>query len=105
VTSNSVSVLLNTFPNLSPPALPPQAVAVAFRRRGASRVRVLDAGTGAVRAILTPFPGFGGRLRLQLRDLNGDGALDLIVRAVVHGKRRQRVYDAVTLAPLPPGVA
>jgi hypothetical protein len=86
-----------------PPPLrpPPQIVAAAFRRKGVSRVRVRDAATGAVRAVLTPFRGFGGRLRLQLRDVNGDGSLDLIVQALIHGKRRRKVFDAVTLAPLP----
>jgi hypothetical protein len=89
-----------------PPAPPPlQIVAVAFRRKGVSRVRVKDAATGAVRGVLTPFKGFGGRLRLQLLDVNGDGALDLVVRALVHGKRKKKVFDAVTLAPLPPGLA
>jgi hypothetical protein len=88
-----------------PPAPPPQIVVEAFRRKGVSRVRVRDAATGALRGVLTPFRGFGGRLRLQLVDVNGDGALDLIVRAFIHGKRKKRVYDGVTLAPLPPGLA
>jgi hypothetical protein len=83
----------------------PQIVAVVFRRRGVSRVRVKDAATGAVRGVLIPFKGFAGRLRLQLVDVNGDGSFDLIVRAVIHGKRKKKVYDAVTLAPLPPGLA
>jgi hypothetical protein len=78
--------------------IPP--VATAFRARGVSRVRVRDGATGAVRGVLTPFKGFGGPLRLQLLDINGDGSLDLVVRAVIHGKRRKKVYDAVTLAPL-----
>jgi hypothetical protein len=101
-TGSNVTVLLNTFPGPPPSALPPprQIVAVAFRRKGASRVRVRDAATGAVRAVLTPFRDFGGRLALQLRDVNGDGSLDLIVRALIHGRRRQKVFDAVTLARL-----
>jgi hypothetical protein len=110
--SNSVTVLLNTFPGPPRPVpLPPapgltcQIVAEAFRRKGVARVHVFDADTGTLRAILTPFPGFGGRLRLQLRDVNRDGCLDLIVQAVVRGRRRKKVYDAVTLAPLPPGLA
>jgi hypothetical protein len=97
---NTVSVLLNTFPSPAPPALPPQIVAVAFRRKGVSRVRVTDAATGALRGVLTPFHGFGGRLRLQRRDVNGDGSLDLIVQAFIHGKRKQKIFDAVTLARL-----
>jgi hypothetical protein len=104
----TVTVLLNTFPRPAPPPAPPapaQIVAVPFRRKGVSRVRVRDAATGAVRAVLTPFKGFGGRLRLRLADVNGDDVLDLVVRAVIHGKRRQKVFDAVTLAPLPPGLA
>jgi hypothetical protein len=99
--SNTVSVLLNTFPNPTPPAPPVQIAAAAFRRRGVSRVRVRDAATGALRGVLTPFRGFGGRLRLQLRDVNGDGSFDLVVRALIHGKRKKKIYDAVTLAPLP----
>jgi hypothetical protein len=92
-------------PPPAPAPAPPQIAAVPFRKRGVSRVRVRDAATGALRAVLTPFKGFGGRLRLQLVDVTGDGALDLVVRAVVRGKRRKRVYDAVTLAPLPPNRA
>src|SRR5262249_45210497 len=102
--SSTVSVLLNTFPRpFSPLHLPSEVVALPFRLNGVSRLRVLDA-TGAVRAVLTPFRGFRGRLRLQLRDVNGDGALDLVVRAVIHGKHKKKVYDGVTLAPLPPGL-
>jgi hypothetical protein len=98
-----VTVLLNTVPNPHPqsqPAPPRQIVAVAFRKKGVSRVRVKDAATGAVRAVLTPFPGFGGRLRLQLLDVNGDGSLDLVVQAILHGKRKKKVFDAITLARL-----
>jgi hypothetical protein len=84
-----------------PPPRPRQIAAVAFRQKGLAKVRVTDAATGAQRGVLTPFRGFRGRLRLSLRDLNGDGSLDLVVQAVVKGKRRQRAYDAVTLAPLP----
>jgi hypothetical protein len=40
-----------------------------------------------------------------MRDVNGDGAADLIVRAVLNGKRRHKVFDAVTLASLPPVLA
>jgi hypothetical protein len=87
------------------PVPPPQIVAAAFRRKGVSRVRVRDAATGALRGVLTPFRGFGGRPRLQLVDVNGDGALDLIVQALIHGKRRKKVFDAVTLAPLPAALA
>src|SRR5262249_42657295 len=64
------------------PSSPPQIAAVAFRRKGVSRVRVTDAATGSLRAVLTPFKGYRGRLRLALRDLNGDGALDLVVQAL-----------------------
>src|SRR5262249_31426690 len=101
--SNTVTVLLNSVP--APPPAPAQIVAVPFRKKGVSRVRVRDAASGALRAVLTPFRGFGGRLRLQLVDVTGDGSLDLIVKALINGKRRKKVYDAVTLAPLPPGRA
>ena len=30
---------------------------------------------------------------------------DLTVRALIHGKRKKKVFDAITLAPLPPGLA
>jgi hypothetical protein len=63
-------------------------------------VRVRDAATGALRGVLIPFKGFAGRLRLQLVDVNGDGSADLVVHALVHGRRKTRIYDAVTLAPL-----
>jgi hypothetical protein len=74
-----------------------QITAAQFQRNGVSRVRVRGATSGVLRAVLTPFPGFGGRLRLQLLDVNGDGSLDLIVRAVIHGKRKKKVFDAITL--------
>jgi hypothetical protein len=91
-----------------PPVIEPtpvQIVAVPFRKRGVAKVRVKDAATGAVRAVLTPFKGYRGRLRLALRDLNGDGSLDLIVQALIRGKRKKKAYDAVTLTPLPAGRA
>src|SRR5262245_32271627 len=88
-------------PPLPPLSAPPQITAVAFRRNGVARVRVKDAASGAVRKVLTPFKGFGGRLRLQLFDVNGDGSRDLIVKALIRGKRKHKVFDAVTLALLP----
>jgi hypothetical protein len=94
------------FPRSDPSqGAPPQIVAEAFRRRRVARVRVKDAATGTLRAVLTPFAGFGGRLRLRLVDVNGDGSLDLIVKAVIRGKRKQKVFDAHTLAPLPANLA
>jgi hypothetical protein len=42
---------------------------------------------GGLRAVLRPFRGFRGRLAPQPRDVNGDGAPDPAVRALVHGKR------------------
>jgi hypothetical protein len=78
-----------------------QITAERFQKKGVARVRVRAATTQTVRATLTPFRGFGGRLRLQLQDVNGDGVLDLIVQAVIHGKRKKKVFDAVTLALLP----
>ena len=56
-----------TMAETATPALP-QVVAVPFRKKGSARVRVLDAATGALRAVLTPLPGFGGRLRPEQLD-------------------------------------
>jgi fibronectin-binding autotransporter adhesin len=92
-------------PPPSPLPSPAQIVAVAFRRKGKARVRVQDTASGALRAVLTPFRGFAGRLRLQLLDVNGDGSLDLIVKALLHGKRKKRIFDAITLTPLPAALA
>lgn len=61
---------------------------------------VLDAATRVLRAILTPFPGFRDRLRLRLVDVNRDGSADLVVQVMLNGRRRRRVYNAVTLARL-----
>ena len=77
-----------------------QIEAVAFKQKGKAMVRVKDAATGAVRKILTPFPGFTGRLKLLLQVVNGDGSLDLIVQAKIKGKLKKKTYDAVTLADI-----
>jgi hypothetical protein len=108
--SGSATVLLNTGNTVTaqadvslpppPPQAPPQVAAVAFHKRGLARVRVFDAATGTLRGVLTPFAGFRGRLRLELLDVNGDGTADIIVRALVHGKHRRKVFDGVSLAPL-----
>jgi hypothetical protein len=104
--SGSATVLLNTGntvtaqADVSLPPPPPQVAAVAFHKRGLARVRVFDAATGARRGVLTPFAGFGGRLRLELLDVNGDGAADVIVHAIINGKHRRKVFDGVTLARL-----
>src|SRR5262249_12900822 len=87
-----------------PPPPPARIAAVPFRHKGVAMVRVLDAATGAQRAVLTPFRGFRGRLRLSLRDLNGDGSPDLLVQALVKGKRKHKAFDALTLAPLAPNL-
>jgi hypothetical protein len=44
-------------------------------------------------------------LRKSIQRRRRYGVLDLIVRAVIRGKRKQKVFDAVTLMPLPPGLA
>jgi hypothetical protein len=75
-------------------------VAVQLKGKRVARVQVTNAATNAVRAILTPFTGFKGRLRLQEIDVNGDGSADLVVSATINGRLRRRVYDAVTLARL-----
>jgi hypothetical protein len=105
--SGSATVLLNTGNTVTaqadtslPPPPPPQIAAVAFHKKGLARVRVLNAATGAEHGVLTPFAGFGGRLRLELLDVNGDGTADVIVRALVHGKHRRKVFDGVSLAPM-----
>jgi hypothetical protein len=87
----------------SPNGPGPQLVAVAFRQNGVARVRLQDAATGRVLALWTPFRGYRGRLRLQRRDVNGDGAADVVVRALIDGRLRTRVYDASTLTPLSGG--
>jgi hypothetical protein len=87
------------------PQPPPSVFGVQVRRKGRARVLVFDAFTGSFRGMLAPFPNHRGRLRLESRDVNGDGAADLIVRAVINGKRRHRIYDAVTLGLLPPVLA
>ena len=83
-----------------PPPAPPQIAASQFRRNGVARVRVRDAVTGALRKVITPFPGYDGRLRLLLRDVNGDLARDLIA-LITSGNPRKKVYDALSLALLP----
>ena len=88
-------------PTPLPPTPPPQiSLRKTFLRNGIPQVLVLDAATGALRGILTPFRGYRGLLRLALVDINGDGSADLIVKARIHGKVKKIRYDAVTLARL-----
>jgi parallel beta-helix repeat protein len=87
----------------SPSGPGPQLVAVAFQKNGVARVRVQDAATGRVLALWTPFPGHRGKLRLQRRDVNGDGAADVVVQALINGRLRTRAYDARSLTPLSGG--
>jgi hypothetical protein len=68
-------------------------------------VRIRAAATGAGHTLLTPPGGFAGRLRLRRVALNDNSSPDLVVRTVVNGRRGQEVFDAVLLAPPPPGLA
>ena len=59
---------------------------------GVSAFRGMNAATGALRAMFTPFAGFTGQLAVQLVDVNGDGLLDVIARATINGKKRTRTF-------------
>src|SRR5262245_45048442 len=69
------------------------------------RTRVDVVADGDLKRRYFPFGAFKGRVKVARVDVNGDGALDLVVRALINGKRKKKVYDGVTLAPLPPGLA
>src|SRR5262249_13341760 len=69
------------------------------------RTRVDVVVDGDLKRRFFPFGAFPGRVKVTQADVTADGALDLVVRALINGKRKKKVYDGVTLAPLPPGPA
>jgi Bacterial Ig-like domain (group 3) len=61
---------------------------------GRQLVVVYNRATGAVRFRLLPFGySFRGRLTATLKDVDGDGTLDLLVTAVVKGRRVRRAFN------------
>jgi hypothetical protein len=46
----------------------------------------------ALRRRFFPFGAFTGRVQIAQMDLNGDGLLDVIARAIVNGKKRMRTF-------------
>ncbi len=46
----------------------------------------------ALRRRFFPFGAFTGRVQVQRLDVNGDGLLDVIARATIHGKKRTRAF-------------
>ena len=86
-----------SFPNdphsgpISNPAIRPgrerNTLTVRVRRR---RVDVLV--NGALRRRFFPFGTFTGRVQIQRLDIDGDGLLDVVARATLHGKKRTRTF-------------
>jgi hypothetical protein len=46
----------------------------------------------ALRRRFFPFGAFTGRVQVQRLEVNGDGLLDVIARATIHGKKRTRTF-------------
>lgn len=60
-------------------------------------LRVVDE-TGAVRLLKKPFGKKSGRARILRQDKNADGILDIVVKAKINGKRKQKTYSGVNLS-------
>src|SRR5262245_46970822 len=77
-------------PPATPPADPPAVVVRVQRVQRRKRVDVLV--NGVLRRRFFPFGTFTGRVQVQQRDVNGDGLLDVVARAVIHGQIRTRTF-------------
>jgi hypothetical protein len=72
------------------PASPPVVEIQATRVKRRTRVDVeVD---GELRRRFFPFGTFTGRVQVQRVDVNGDGLLDVIAKATLHGKKRTRTF-------------
>ncbi len=67
------------------------AVTLRVQRLG-MRTRVDVFVDGALRRSFFPFGDFTGRVQVMQRDVNGDGRLDVMARAVVNGKTQTRTF-------------
>jgi hypothetical protein len=56
------------------------------------RTRVDVVVDGALKRSFFPFGAFTGRVQVLQMDVNGDGLLDVIARATIHGKKRTRTF-------------
>jgi hypothetical protein len=101
-------------PTPAPPMPPPtvvQAVTTQVARvRGRRQLRVFDAATGRLKFVLYPFgKSFRGNYQVETRDVNGDGIMDVIVRAVVRVGRKRKtlteVFSGDDGSALPAGLA
>jgi parallel beta-helix repeat protein len=80
-------------PPLSPPSSPPPLPVVEIQvKRVKLRTRVDVLVNGALRQRFFPFGAFTGHVQIQQLDLNGDGLLDVIARAILNGKKRTRTF-------------
>jgi hypothetical protein len=64
-------------------------------------VKVFEAGSGAARFEIVPYPNFGGGVRVATGDINADGTPDVITAAGPGGGPHVRVFDGLTGLPLP----
>ena len=79
-------------------AIVPEGIIIAGADAGAPpRVRVFDAGTGALKAgFLAYAPGFKGGVRVAAGDVTGDGVSDIITASGTGIPGRVRVFDGRT---------
>src|SRR5207244_13604008 len=102
----TVTITVNAVVIVPPPAPPPetvaagpQIIAIGSDAGTPSRVRILDAHTGALLADFSPFGAYAGGVRVAVGDLTGDGADDIAV-ATAGGIGFVEVLDGRTLAPV-----
>jgi hypothetical protein len=78
-------------PPLSPPSLTLPVVEIQVKRvKLRTRVDVLV--NGALRRRFFPFGAFTGHVQILKTDVNGDGLLDVIARAILNGKKRTHTF-------------
>jgi hypothetical protein len=96
--------VLPSLPSSILPAPPPEGIRLVVVKgrgpqKGKTRIQVFGVRSGRLRRTFGPF---AGKVKASLRDLNGDGLVDLLIQITRNGRKRLHAFDAVHLSPLPP---